>query len=242
MSKTIRFTIDDVECLGTEGTSILEAARENHIYIPTLCYLRGYKPRGGCRICTVMVNGRPMASCTTPVTNSMKVENETAELQDMRKAIIELMFVEGNHLCPSCVKSGNCSLQALGYRYQMFAPRFPYQFPVREIDASSPKLLLDRNRCISCRRCIRAVVTEDGRPMFGARRRGHRLSIHLDPELGTELTDEQAQFAMSVCPVGSILVKGKGYDTPIGARRYDPGPPDLERDPAVIPQNGEARP
>jgi [NiFe] hydrogenase diaphorase moiety small subunit len=189
-----------------------------------------------------MVNGRPMASCTTPVTNGMKVDNATAELHDMRKAIIELMFAEGNHLCPSCVKSGNCSLQALAYSFQIFAPRFPYQFPIREIDASSPRLVLDRNRCISCRRCVRAVLTGDGRPIFGARRRGHRLSVHIDPELGRELTEEQANFAMNVCPCGSILVKGKGYDRPIGARRYDPGPVSLERDPAVIPANGEGTP
>ena len=114
---------------GTEGTSILEAARENDIYIPTLCYLRGYKPRGGCRICTVMVNGRPMASCTTPVTNGMKVDNSTAELVDMRKAIIELMFAEGNHLCPSCVKSGNCSLQALAYSLPDLRAAVPLPVP-----------------------------------------------------------------------------------------------------------------
>ena len=242
MSKTIRFTIDDTECLAEDGKYVLDAARDNGVYIPSLCYMRGYKPRGGCRICTVMVNGRPMAACTTPVTNGMKINNDTAELTDIRKAIIELMFVEGNHLCPSCVKSGNCALQALAYRFQISAPRFPYQFPVREIDASSPKLLLDLNRCINCRRCIRAVTAPDGKLIFGAKRRGHRISVKIDAELGQELTDEQAAFAMQVCPVGSIQVKGKGYTLPIGLRRFDPGPVGLERDASHIPTNGEGKP
>jgi NADH dehydrogenase/NADH:ubiquinone oxidoreductase subunit G len=238
MSRTIRFTIDDTECLAEDGKSVLEAARDNGVYIPSLCYLRGYKPRGGCRICTVLVNGRPMAACTTPVTNGMKIDNNTAELTDARKAIIELMFVEGNHLCPSCVKSGDCSLQALAYRFQIFAPRFPYQFPVREIDTTSPKLILDLNRCINCRRCMRAVTMPDGKAIFGAKRRGHRLSVKIDTELGQELTDEQAAFAMSVCPVGSILVSGRGYAKPIGKRRFDSGPAGLDRDPSQIPTNG----
>lgn len=238
MSKTISFTIDNTECRAEEGQSILEAARNNNIYIPSLCYLRGYKPRGGCRVCTVMVNGRPMAACTTPVTNGMKIDNTTPELTDIRKSIIELMFVEGNHLCPSCVKSGNCALQALAYSFQIFAPRFPYQFPVREIDASSPKVILDLNRCINCRRCMRAVTTPEGKAVFGTRHRGHRVSVKIDPEEGQHLTDEQATLAMQVCPVGCIQVKGKGYSQPIGKRRFDPGPAGLERDPAQIPTNG----
>lgn len=242
MSKTIRFTIDNTECLAEEGTYVLDAARTNGIYIPSLCYLQGYKPRGGCRVCTVMINGRPMASCTTPVTNGMKIDNNTSELIDMRKAIIELMFAEGNHLCPSCVKSGNCALQALAYRFQIFAPRFPYQYPVREIDATSPKLIIDLNRCINCRRCIRAVTTPDGKAVFGAKRRGHRISVKIDPELGQNLTDEQAAFAMEVCPVGSLLVKGQGYRRPIGERKFDPGPVGIERDPSLIPANGGGRP
>ena len=78
----------------------------------------------------------------------MVIENNTEELTDIRKAIVEMLFVEGNHFCPSCEKSGNCDLQALGYKYQMMVPRFPYTFERRNIEARAPKIYLERNRCI----------------------------------------------------------------------------------------------
>src|SRR6056297_1407189 len=122
MSKNvIKFTIDGVECMAEEGKYIVDAARDNGIYIPTLCNIEGVKPRGACRICSVIVNGRPMTACTTPVTDGMEIESDTEELQGIRKAIIEALFVEGNHFCPSCEKSGCCDLQALAYRYSMMA-------------------------------------------------------------------------------------------------------------------------
>jgi hypothetical protein len=86
------------------------------------------------------------------------------------------------------------------------------------------------------------VTTPDGKLIFGAKRRGHRISVKIDAELGQELTDEQAAFAMQVCPVGSIQVKGRGYTLPIGLRRFDPGPVGLERDASHIPTNGEGKP
>ena len=122
----IKFTIDGKECAAKQGQTIVEAAKDNGIYIPVLCHFDGLKPAGTCRICTVKVGGRNMAGCTTPVTEGMVIEAMTDELEDMRKAIVEMLFVEGNHMCPTCEKSGNCELQALGYRYTMMVPRFPY--------------------------------------------------------------------------------------------------------------------
>src|SRR5664279_384395 len=157
MSKIIRFVIDGKECMAQEGQFIVKAARENNIYIPTLCNYDGIPPKGSCRICTVKINGRLMTSCTTPVSDGMQIENCTPELNDLRKEIVELLFVEGNHFCPACEKSGNCELQALAYRYQMMVPQFGYTFPMRKVDASTPKIYLDRNRCIQCKKCIRSI-------------------------------------------------------------------------------------
>lgn len=224
MSKVINFKIDGQECMANEGDYIVKAAKDNGIYIPTLCNLDGVNPKGSCRICTVKVNGRLMTSCTTPVTEGMEIENNIPELNELRKQIIELLFVEGNHYCPSCEKSGNCELQALAYRFMMMIPRFPYNFPVREVDASNPKIIKEQNRCILCKRCIRSIKDEQGRNIFAYKKRGHKSQVVVDPELGANMTDELAQKAMDNCPVGSILVKEKGFDMPIGTRKYDNKP------------------
>ncbi len=150
----IKFTIDGKACVAKPGQTIVEAAKDNGIYIPVLCHYEGLKPVGSCRICTVRVAGRYMAACTQPVQEGMAVENDVPDLQDMRKALVEMLFVEGNHFCPSCEKSGNCELQALGYRYRLTVPRFPYLWPGRELDAAAPLIMLERNRCIQCRRCV----------------------------------------------------------------------------------------
>jgi [NiFe] hydrogenase diaphorase moiety small subunit len=103
-------------------------------------------------------------------------------------------------------------------------PRFPFGFPVREIDASHPKIIKDHNRCVLCKRCIRGIKDDEGRSIFAFRKRGHRLEISIDPELGELLTDEKAQEAMDICPVGSILRKEQGFKIPIGKRKFDNQP------------------
>ncbi|MGZ7065270.1 MAG: 2Fe-2S iron-sulfur cluster-binding protein [Candidatus Aminicenantales bacterium] len=220
----IRFTIDGKECRGKPGQTIVEAAKDSGVYIPVLCHYEGLKPVGSCRICTVRVGGKYMAACTQPVSEGMAVENTAPDLEDMRRALIEMLFVEGNHLCPTCEKSGNCELQAMAYRYRIMAPRFPYLFPVKDLDGSSPKIVLDRNRCIQCLRCVRAIRAKDGRKVFASRGRTRHVTIEVDRELAERLSDEEALRARDVCPVGSILRKGVGFAVPIGRRKFDGKP------------------
>ncbi len=220
----IRFTIDGKPCVAKAGQTIVEAAKANGVYIPVLCHFEGLKPVGSCRICTVRVNGRYMAACTQPVAEGMAVENTAPDLEDMRKALIEMLFVEGNHMCPTCEKSGHCELQALGYRYQLLVPRFPYLWPTREMDASAPKIVLERNRCIQCLRCVREIRAKDGRKVFAAVHRGPHVAIEADAKLAAELTDEEALRAMEICPVGAILRKEVGFAVPIGERKFDHEP------------------
>ena len=220
----MKFTIDGKECKAKTGQTIVDAARNNGIYIPVLCYHPSIVAAGSCRICTVKVNGRNMAACTTPVTDGMTVDFMTTELEDMRKAIVEMLFVEGNHMCPTCEKSGNCELQAMGYRYNMLAPRFPYIWPVRMPDASSPRIYLDTNRCIQCLRCVNGILTKDGKHIFGLVNRGDRTIIRMDAEKAAKMTEAQAKQAMDNCPVGCILKKGVGFKVPIGQRKFDTKP------------------
>lgn len=224
MSNLIKFRIDGKECMAEAGTYIVEAARQNAIFIPTLCNMPGVKPKGSCRICTVKINGRLMTSCTTPVTDGMEIESVSDEINELRKTIVELLFVSGNHFCPACEKSGNCELQALGYLYQMMVPRFPYDFPRKAVDASSPLIIKDQNRCILCKRCIKSVKDDQGRAYFTFKNRGNHLEVVLDKEMAKTMTLEKAELAMENCPVGSILVKEKGFSTPIGKRKFDHKP------------------
>jgi len=224
MNDSIKFKIDGKLIAAKKGQTIVEAAKENGVYIPTLCNFEGVKPKGCCRMCTVKVNNRYMTACTTPAAAGMEVENNSSELNDIRKSIVELLFVTGNHFCPSCEKSGNCELQAFGYRYQMMVPRFPYNFPQKGIDASSPKIIKDQNRCILCKRCIKTIKDEDGRHYFAYKNRGSKLEVVLDKKLGQEMTDELAKLAMENCPVGSIIYKEIGFEKPIGKRKYDKKP------------------
>lgn len=221
MSEKIKFIIDDKVCYAVPGQTIMEAALASGVYIPSLCYVDGVKPAGSCRICNVRVNGRNMTACTTPVAEGMVVENNHPELEEMRKAIVEIMFVAGNHFCPACEKSGNCELQAMAYKYQMLVPRFPYEFPIKGIEARTRYLFHDRNRCIMCKRCIRTVM-KDGKHVFAFEGRGgHHLHVAMDLELADKLTEAEALDAMNICPVGAILKKERGYYSPIGQRKYD---------------------
>ena len=224
MAKIVSFSIDGKESMAEEGQYLVDAAEANGVYIPTLCNMKGVSPQGSCRVCSVKVNGKLMTACTTKVSEGMEVISKSEELQDLRTAIIELLFAEGNHFCPSCERSGNCELQALAYRFQVLTPRFPYLFPKRDIEASNPKILKDHNRCILCKRCIRAVTDEKGHRLFAFGKRGDAIVISIDIKLAANMSDELADRAAEACPVGAIIRKRRGFAVPIGKRRYDEQP------------------
>lgn len=217
----IKIFIDGKEHWAKEGQSVVQAAQENGVFIPTLCDYKSLQPAGTCRLCTVKIGGRFVSGCTTQVTYGMSIENSTSELNDLRKGLIEMLFVEGNHMCPSCEKSGQCDLQALAYRYRVTAPRFPFSFTQRKLDASLPHLILEHNRCIQCLRCVRGVKAKDGHDLFGFSQRGTDIEIIVDPTDPDIRTEETAQKAMDICPVGALIKKGLAYTVPIGERKYD---------------------
>ncbi len=225
MSDTFNFTIDDVEIEAKKGQTILQAAKEAGIYIPQLCAKDELEPYGACRVCTVMVNGRPQAACTQPAAPGIVVENNTEEITKMRKQLIELMFVEGNHFCMFCEKSGNCELQALAYRFGIAAPTLPYMFPKRELDGSHPEVFIDRNRCVLCGRCVRASKDLDGKSVFEFVGRGPNKIIAVNASTKLSDTDLQSSDkAVDICPVGAILRKHVGFKVPVGQREYDVKP------------------
>jgi [NiFe] hydrogenase diaphorase moiety small subunit len=225
MSETITFTLDGAQVRGEPGQTILQAADQAGIYIPRLCAQKELEPFGGCRVCTVLVNGRPQAACTQPIAPGIVVESDTEKVNRLRRELIEMLFVEGNHFCMFCEKSGNCELQALAYRFGITAPRHPYLFPKREVDASHPDILLDRNRCVLCARCVRASRDLDGKRVFQFVGRGPQKRISVNAEARLADTDaDAADQAVARCPVGAILRKRVGYALPVGRRLYDHEP------------------
>jgi len=218
------FRVDGVEVEATPGQTIIQACDAAGVYIPRLCYHPDLEPAGHCRVCTCKIDGRRSSACTMPAAPGMVVENDIAELNEDRRVVIEMLFVEGNHFCPACEKSGDCELQALGYRLGMAGPKFPYQWPRRELDATHPDIFIDRNRCILCSRCIRASRLADGKAVFGFEGRGIRMRLNIDAEHLDETVIAAADKAVQVCPVGCIVVKRTGYRTPYGRRTYDDAP------------------
>lgn len=225
MEQTVEFSIDGQRVSAVAGQTIMAAADAAGIYIPRLCAMKGLSPFGACRVCTVMVNGRAQSACTQPVVPGMIVENDTEQLQGYRANLIDMLFVEGNHFCMSCEKSGNCELQALAYRFGILAPKYRYQFPQREIDASHPDILLERNRCILCARCVRASKERDGKEIAGFVGRGKDKRLEATSGCGFVATDASGDDeAVAACPVGALLRKRVGFSVPIGQRKYDHDP------------------
>ncbi|NJD25272.1 MAG: 2Fe-2S iron-sulfur cluster binding domain-containing protein [Betaproteobacteria bacterium] len=220
------FVLDGKGIPFEDGQTILQAAGNAGVFIPHLCFHPEFKPHGSCKLCTVKVNGRHTASCTMRAMPGMVVESNTEELNGERRALTQMLFVEGNHFCPSCEKSGNCQLQATAYHLGMMSPHFDHFFPNRAVDASHPEFLLDFNRCILCSLCVRASRDVDGKNVFALSGRGIKTHLIVNAKSG-RLADTDfslADKAASVCPVGVILRKRQGFAVPIGERRFDKAP------------------
>jgi [NiFe] hydrogenase diaphorase moiety small subunit len=223
---TDTFQLDGANVAFHEGQTVLQAALAAGQYIPHLCYHPEFKPHGSCKLCTVKVNGCTVASCTMHAEPGITVESDTEELNVLRSTLVQMLFAEGNHFCPSCEKSGDCALQALGYDLEVHTAGFRHMYPDRPLDASHPDILLDFNRCILCELCVRASSEVDGKGVFALAGRGIHKHLIVNAESG-KLVDTDIALtdkAMAVCPVGVILKKRVGFSIPIGKRRYDQRP------------------
>jgi NADH dehydrogenase/NADH:ubiquinone oxidoreductase subunit G len=161
------------------------------------------------------------ASCTLPAQAGLEIESDTEEMNALRRTLVQMLFAEGNHFCPSCEKSGNCELQALGSDLGVMTAGFRHFYPDRPVDASHPDILLDFNRCILCELCVRASCEVDEKCVFALSGRGITKHLVVNADSG-KLADTDIALtdkAMQVCPVGVILKKRVGFAVPIGERR-----------------------
>ncbi len=241
---TDTFLLDGEDVPFAPGQSVLQAALAAGRYIPHLCYHPEFKPHGSCKVCTVKVGERTAASCTLPAQPGLAVASDCEEMHELRHTLVQMLFAEGNHFCPSCEKSGNCALQALGSDLGVMTAGFRHFFPDRPVDASHPDILLDFNRCILCELCVRASCEVDGKCVFALSGRGIDKHLVVNTASG-KLVDTDIALtdkAMEVCPVGVILRKRVGFAVPIGARRYDQRPISAQAlDDAPRPPSGDGR-
>jgi [NiFe] hydrogenase diaphorase moiety small subunit len=222
MANMVNITIDGKNIQAQEGRNLIQVARENGIFIPSLCYYEHIEPPlGTCRVCTCKINGKYQPACTEKISEGLSVEANNPELLDTRKAIVEMMFAEGNHICPACEKSGNCDLQHMGYELGVSSTRFPHLFKDRVIDFTPKRLIMEHNRCIKCLRCVVDVKTAEGKKVFTYQNRGNETYVGVDYEQEAKLTEAQAMNAMNICPTGAIIVKGVSLTEPFGDRKFD---------------------
>ena len=226
MSDTKTFSLDGVDIEFSEGDTIMDAALRAGAYIPHLCHNPEFTPHGSCRVCVVEVNGRQVSACTQPAAAGLEVDNASDAIVEERRNLLQMLFVEGNHVCPSCEKSGACQLQAVAYYTGMLSPHYTHFFPQRSVDASHPDTAIDFNRCILCELCVRASRDVDQKNVFSLGGRGIDSHLVINSSSGKlgDSTFAATDKAAHVCPVGAILPKHRGYEQPIGKRLYDRQP------------------
>ena len=211
----VQITINGKQIEVPEGTTVLRAAEMAGIHIPKLCDHKELTPYGGCRLCIVEVQGVrvPMASCTLPVNNGMVVNTETDALKKSRKFVLSMLFSERNHFCPFCqVSGGDCELQNAAYDEQM--THWPIQpgWNTFAVDTSHPYFVLDNNRCILCRRCVRACAEMAGNFTLSVAERGAKSMVVADTDVPLgESTCIKCGSCVQVCPTGALIDKTSAY-------------------------------
>ena len=211
----VQLTINGQQIEAPEGSTVLSAAKKAGIEIPTLCAQKELTPFGGCRLCIVEVQGFrvPIASCTLPVSNGMVINTETESLKKSRKFILSMLFSERNHFCPFCqVSGGDCDLQNAAYHEGMtYWPMQPgwNKFPV---DTTHPYFVLDNNRCILCRRCVRACGELVGNFTLSMAERGASTLVVADTNVPLgESSCIKCGTCVQVCPTGALIDRTSAY-------------------------------
>jgi len=198
------------------GKTVLEAALENDIYIPNLCYDPRLRPQGACRLCLVEIDGmhEAVTSCTTRVSEGMVIKTNTKHIRDLVKTNLELLISDHPLDCMTCESAGNCKLQDLAYEYDIKTSKYKGAIHEKKVLTDNPFILRDNEKCILCGRCVRICDDIVGANALGYAGRGFESEIV--PAFEQSLLESDCVFCgncISTCPVGALQAKpyqGKG--------------------------------
>jgi NADH-quinone oxidoreductase subunit G len=211
--ETVTLTIDGREVTVEKGKTVLQAAIEHGITVPYYCFHPGISVDGSCRVCIVKIEkmGKLQTSCSTACTDGMVVHTRTPDVVEARAGVLEFLLINHPLDCPVCDKGGECPLQDFSYSFGPDQSRM--EFPRRTFDGEGvkadvdfgPTLMLNRNRCILCTRCVRFMREIDGDAQIGIIHRGYHSEIATYREEGVHSL--LSGNLMDVCPVGAITTK-----------------------------------
>ena len=208
--KMINLTIDNQEITVPEGTTILDAAKQAGIDIPTLCFLKDINEVGDCRMCIVEVEGRKgfATSCIQTVEEGMVVHTHTPSVLEARHVILDLIISNHAKDCLTCTRSGNCELQKLAVKFNVLSVEFPGEMTKHRVDDLSPSIVRDFNKCILCRRCVAACKNVQGIGAIDCINRGFESCISTVGD--SSLNDVNCTFCgqcIEACPTGALHEK-----------------------------------
>lgn len=202
---TVKLWIDNMETEVSRGTTVLQAARELGVYIPTLCHMQGVNHSSSCRVCLVESGPRLIASCTLAAEEGMQIRTNTQRVRDARKTTVELILSDHNQECPSCSRSGTCELQDVARQTGVRQVRYTGEKSHTWVDFSSPSLIRDTSKCLLCGRCVSACGNMQSVGAIGFMNRGFETTI--GPALGKPLSESvcvNCGQCIMACPVGAL--------------------------------------